>query len=54
MVDFFHYSNMLGQMTMPLLFLILGGNMFIDFKNKGQFYILEVLKFAVIKNFYFL
>lgn len=46
-------SNTLGQMTMPVLFLILGGNMYLDFKRKEKFEIIEVIKFTIIKNFIF-
>lgn len=46
-------SNVLGQMTMPILFLILGGNMYLDFKNREKFEVFEIIKFTIIKNFIF-
>jgi hypothetical protein len=45
--------RLLGNMTLPLLFLILGGNMYIDFKAKGKIYPFEVGKFVLVKNFLF-
>ena len=45
--------SMVGSMALPLLLLILGGNLLIDFKEKGTLYILESTKFVVIKNFLF-
>lgn len=45
--------SMIGDMTIPLLLMILGGNIYVDFKNKGSFYPGEVGKFVLIKNFIF-
>ncbi len=42
--------KMVGGMTVPLLMLIIGGNIYIDFKNKGQFLFPDVILFVVIKN----
>ena len=43
----------LGAMTIPLLFIILGGNIYNDFKNKGKLHLFEIAKFVIIKNFIF-
>ena len=45
--------SLLGAMTIPLLFLILGGNIYNDFKEKGKLQVLEITKFVIIKNFLF-
>jgi predicted permease len=45
--------SLLGAMTIPLLFIILGGNIFNDFKEKGKLQIFEITKFVIIKNFIF-
>ena len=45
--------SLLGAMTIPLLFLILGGNIYNDFKEKGKLQLLEITKFVIIKNFLF-
>jgi hypothetical protein len=45
--------SLLGAMTIPLLFLILGGNIYNDFKKKGKLEIFEITKFVFIKNFLF-
>jgi len=45
--------QLLGGMAMPLLMLILGGSLYVDFKSKGPIYIKEVMKFVLIKNIFF-
>jgi len=45
--------QMLGGMTMPLVLLILGGSLYVDFQNKGPIYIKEVMKFILMKNIIF-
>lgn len=45
--------QMLGAMSLPLLMIILGGNIYVDFKRKGQFCVVEVMKFALVKNIVF-
>lgn len=45
--------SLLGAMTIPLLFIILGGNIFNDFKEKGKLQMYEIVKFVIIKNFIF-
>jgi len=42
--------RMIGNMAIPLLMLILGGNMLVDFRNMGKIYISEILKFILFKN----
>ena len=45
--------QLLGGMSVPLLMLILGGSLYVDFQNKGPIYIKEVMKFILIKNIAF-
>jgi hypothetical protein len=45
--------QMLGAMSLPLLMLILGGSLYVDFQNKGPIYVKEVIKFILIKNVIF-
>jgi malate permease and related proteins len=45
--------HMLGGMSMPLVMLILGGSLYVDFQARGPIYFREVIKFVVIKNFLF-
>ncbi len=45
--------SIIGAMALPLVMIILGGNIFMDFKAKGGFKRLEVIKFVLIKNFLF-
>lgn len=42
--------RMIGNMTIPLLMLILGGNMLVDFRKMGKICISEILKFILFKN----
>ncbi len=45
--------SMLGAMALPLIMIILGGNIFIDFQGHGGVQLLEVIKFVFVKNFLF-
>lgn len=45
--------QMLGGMSLPLLMLILGGSLYVDFQTKGPIYLREVIKFALLKNIIF-
>jgi predicted permease len=42
--------EMVGAMSIPLLMIILGGNIIIDFKQVGKLYIGEIIKFLILKN----
>jgi hypothetical protein len=42
-----------GNMSLPLLMLILGGSLVVDFREKGRLYPGEVLKFVLVKNVFF-
>ncbi len=42
--------EMVGAMSIPLLMIILGGNILIDFKQIGQLYTSEIIKFIIFKN----
>jgi len=45
--------SMLGAMAVPLLMLVIGGSLSIDFQRKGKIYSSEIVKFVVIKNLLF-
>ena len=45
--------QMLGGMSLPLLMLILGGSLYVDFQRRGPVHIGEVLKFVLVKNIIF-
>lgn len=45
--------SMVGGMALPLLLIILGGNLYIDYKEKGTRYPVEAGKFVLAKNFLF-
>ena len=45
--------RLLGGMAVPLLMLVIGANLYIDFNEKGKFKVKEVIKFVTVKNFIF-
>ncbi len=45
--------GILGAMAVPLIMIILGGALYLDFKQKGKFYYKEVVKFLIVKNIVF-
>jgi predicted permease len=45
--------QILGGMALPLIMIILGGSLYLDFKQKGKFYYGEIIKFIIIKNIVF-
>lgn len=45
--------GMVGEMTVPLLMLILGGSIYLDFRDRGRLRLGEVVKFVAFKNFVF-
>ena len=45
--------EIMGGMALPLIMIILGGSLYLDFHQKGKFYIKEISKFLVLKNFVF-
>ena len=42
--------EMVGAMSIPLLLIILGGNILVDFQNVGKLYVKEIIKFLFFKN----
>ncbi len=49
-VDIF---NILGQMALPLIMLILGASLYLDFQQRGKFWWGEIGKFIIVKNLVF-
>ena len=45
--------EMIGNMALPILMIILGGNIYLDFQNKGTIYLGEIVKFLIVKNILF-
>ena len=45
--------SLLGAMTLPLIMIIIGANIYVDFQNKGKLYLSEIIKFLTIKNIIF-
>ncbi len=46
-------SRMVGNMALPLLMFVLGGSIYIDFKERGKLYWGEILRFFLLKNILF-
>ncbi len=45
--------EILGAMALPLIMIILGGSIYLDFKQKGRIYYTEIIKFLAVKNIVF-
>lgn len=45
--------KMVGAMTVPLLMIIFGGNLYLDFENRGTVFWREMVTFVVVKNIAF-
>lgn len=45
--------QILGGMALPLLMIILGGSLYVDFQKRGEIHTVEIIKFLVIKNVVF-
>jgi predicted permease len=45
--------KILGAMALPLVMIILGGSLYLDFQQKGKIYYSEIIKFILIKNIVF-
>lgn len=45
--------SMVGAMAIPVLMIMVGGNIYLDFKNSKKFNYFEVIKFVLVKNFIF-
>jgi len=45
--------SLLGGMTVPLIMIILGGNIYMDFQKTGSIQKFEIIKFVLIKNVIF-
>lgn len=46
-------ATVVSEMALPLIILIIGGSIYIDFQKKERFMPLEVMVFVVVKNFIF-
>ncbi len=45
--------RLVGQMSIPILFLIIGGNIYLDYQRKEKLLTGEIIKFVLVKNFVF-
>ena len=45
--------EILGGMALPLIMIILGGSLYLDFKQRGKIYYKEMAKFLLLKNIIF-
>ncbi|OGO19523.1 MAG: hypothetical protein A2144_07835 [Chloroflexi bacterium RBG_16_50_9] len=45
--------QILGGMALPLVMIILGGSLYLDFKQKEKLYRKEIIKFLIVKNIVF-
>jgi len=49
----FSIFQILGAMALPLVMIILGGSLYLDFQQRGKFYFSEITKFIIMKNIVF-
>jgi predicted permease len=45
--------EILGAMALPLVMIILGGSLYLDFQQRGRVYLSEITKFIIMKNIIF-
>jgi len=45
--------QIVGGMALPLIMIILGGSLYLDFKQRGKVYYKEIIKFLLVKNIIF-
>ncbi|OGO33157.1 MAG: hypothetical protein A2Z29_08520 [Chloroflexi bacterium RBG_16_56_11] len=50
LIDIF---QILGAMALPLVMIILGGSLYLDFQQRGKIYLSEITKFIIMKNIVF-
>ena len=50
---FISIFDTLGAMALPLVMIILGGSLYISYHQKGKLYLVEIVKFIVVKNIIF-
>jgi hypothetical protein len=50
---FIDITERVGQLSLPLIMLLIGGNIYLDFSKRGEIYWLSVGKFVLIKNVLF-
>jgi malate permease and related proteins len=45
--------QLLAAIAVPVIMLVIGGNMYLNYKHKGTIYFSEIIKFVMIKNIVF-
>ena len=50
---FFSIAKILGNTALPLVLFLIGGNIYVDYKRKGDVKIKPILIFVLVKNFLF-
>lgn len=48
---FISICDLIGKTAIPLIFIIIGGTIYIDFQKRGTIQIAEMIKFVLFKNF---
>ena len=46
-------TKLIGNTALPLILIVIGGNVYVDFKRKGKIKIKQILLFVALKNFIF-
>lgn len=48
-----YITEQVGNITFPLLMIIVGGNIYLDMRKLGKIYFLHIIKFVIVKNIVF-
>lgn len=49
----FTITRQVGSLAMPLIMILIGGNIFVDFQKRGEWHVPDILRFILVKNFLF-
>lgn len=44
-------TNIIGSAALPLILIVIGGNVYVDFQRKGKIHVKSILIFVALKNF---
>ncbi|MCK5823199.1 MAG: AEC family transporter [Bacteroidales bacterium] len=48
---FLKITKIIGNTALPLILIVIGGNVYVDFKRKGEIHTKQILLFVALKNF---
>lgn len=48
---FIKITDKISAISLPLIMMMIGGNIYVDYKNKGKLHLMEIIKFISVKHF---